>query len=506
MGNQGILDYSFHESQSENQITQAAAMSAISHPDNFYQGQVSDPRHVSFGQDAVLDSDPIVHPQIGEQLQGHTPTLTPMLDNNNSNTQNPPYAAYFQNQNFQPRQNRTINPDPSFPSSSDMGRRSRNGRGILPPRLPESTTGVNSNHSGIGNGYMDPYNSQFPTPMQAVGHGRSGATNMAQAGIVGTNFRRSPSNIAPLQYDNQNAFPSEQYLDIQPSNSANMASNGAQPNSFFQQQAEANGWTRDQMHNYGGASCPGYAQGQTYVLENHAADAPDGSDTGEDSDGTVGSLNDQSLPTGREPMAAQGPVRVQGMESSASGYSKARSGIRGPGGGPMSSRQFKGHSERAPHRLGLSQLKVGNPLGRKSKGANDPENVEIVNCYDNYRMSFQDIARLLNRRQQAQGKPGSFTPNSIHNRYNRCAPIMYQAAGKVFVAIKDRKKHAPEEVDAMSNGPYSIEWTQLKDDCLRRIVGNYESKKWSRIAAEFTDITHENVSARTVATRSGMIM
>ncbi|KAL5348250.1 putative ATP-dependent helicase IRC3 [Pseudogymnoascus australis] len=554
MGNQGILDYSFHESQSENLTTQAAAMSGISHPDNFYQGQVSDPRHVSFGQDAGLDSDPIVRPQIGEQLQGHTPTPTPMLDNsnthnysdaasfqnqkfhqdnggvdpntyvrpqtggqlqghtptpmlddnnnnNNNNTQNPPYATYSQNQNFQPRQNRAIGPDPSFSSSSDMGRRSRNGRGILPPRLPESTTGVNSNHMGTGNGYMAQYNSQFPTPMQAVGHGRTGATNMAQAGIVGTKFRRSPSSIVPLQYDNQNAFLPEQYLDIQPSNSANTASNGAQPNSFYQQQTEANGWTRDQMHKYGGASTSGYAQGQSSVLENHAASAPDGSDTGEDSDGTIGSLNDQSLPTGRESMTAQGPVRVQGMESSAGGYGTVRSGIRGPRGEPMSSRQFKGHSDRAAHRLGLSQLKVGNPIARKSKGANDPENVEIVNCYDNYRMSFQEIAQLLNRRQQAQGKPGSFTPNSIHNRYNRCAPIMYQAAGKVFVAIKDRKKHAPEEVDAMSNGPYSIEWTQLKDDCLRRIVEEYESKKWSRIAAEFTDATHERVSARTVATR-----
>ncbi|OBT60182.1 hypothetical protein VE03_10503 [Pseudogymnoascus sp. 23342-1-I1] len=320
---------------------------------------------------------------------------------------------------------------------------------------------------------------------------------MAQTGNVVNKFRRSASNIAPFPYDNQNGFAPEQYLGIQSSNSANTTLNVGKPNNVFQHQPEAEGWTRDQMHNYSDARSSGYAQGQSSVLTNHGADATDGSDTNEDSD--------QGLPIGQESLTVQGSMGAQGMESSPGDYSTLRSGMRRPGREPMSTRQFKRHFDRASHRIESSQQKAGNPLGRKSKGASDPENIAIVNWYDNYNMSFQDIALRLNSMQEMKGRTGTFTPNSIHNRYNRCAPIIYRAQERVFVAIKNRKKHAPEELDVVSNSHRSIEWNALKDKCLKGIVEEYEANKWSTVAAMFTDATREMVSARTVATRYGML-
>ncbi|KFY90156.1 hypothetical protein V500_05294 [Pseudogymnoascus sp. VKM F-4518 (FW-2643)] len=492
-GYQVSMDYSFPPNQNDNQSAPEAAMSGISHPDNFYEGQISEPGHISFGQDAELEFNPYALPQIDERLHSHTPT--PTLDNNNS--QHYTHTAYSHNQNFQPRQNRGFGRGPSFGSSSDMSR-SRTGRGILPPRLPESSTGVDFNNMVTGNEDMVPYNFQAPTSIQAVDNGRSGATNTAQAGRVGRKFRRSPSNMAPAPYDNQNGFLSGQHLDMQSVNSANTALNVGHSNGIFRAQTEVEGWTRDQNHKYGDTPSSGHAHEHFPALANYGADEPDDSDTGENSDGTVGLPNDQESLT-------VGSTTVQGSESLAGDDRTSRPEMRRRGSEPMSSRQFRGHSDRAAHRTGVSQQKVGKPLGRRSKGATDPVNIEIVNWYDNYSMSFQDIAQRLNSRQEIRGMPGTFTPNSIHNRYNRCAPIIYRAHGRVFVAIKDRKKHAPEELDAMSNGSHSIEWNPLKDQFLKGVVEEYEASKWSRVAAAFTAATGERVSARTVATRFGMM-
>ncbi|OBT59873.1 hypothetical protein VE03_10616, partial [Pseudogymnoascus sp. 23342-1-I1] len=280
-----------------------------SNNNNTHNSHAEYSQNQNFHQDnAGLDPNHYARPQIGEQLQSHTPTPMPMLDNS---PQNSPYAGYSQNQTFQPRQNSAVGRGPSFPSSSDIGRRSHSGKGVLPPRFPEPSTGFNFNNTGSGNGYMAPYNPQVPTSVLAVGNGRSGATNMAQTGNVVNKFRRSASNIAPFPYDNQNGFAPEQYLGIQSSNSANTTLNVGKPNNVFQHQPEAEGWTRDQMHNYSDARSSEYAQGQSSVLTNHGADATDGSDTNEDSDGTIGSPIDQGLPIGQESLTVQGSMGAQ---------------------------------------------------------------------------------------------------------------------------------------------------------------------------------------------------
>jgi hypothetical protein len=505
MGYQGAMDDASLANQYGNQTAPAGALNGISHPGSSYEGQAPESRHVSFGQDGGLGFNPYMRQQIGEEpLQSHTPTPAPTADNNNPQLSYP--TGYSQNQTFQPGQNLGMNHGlRSLPSPSGMGMRPRTGRGILPPRLSESSMGFGFNNFSAGNGGVASYNPQVPTPMPAFGNGYSGTTTSTEhPRKVRSKFRRSPLNMEEPRCDNQNGFASAQHLGMQSNNSLNMTPNVGNPSSVFQPQAEAEGWTRDQIHNHGGALSSGRTSGKSPVLANHEADAADDSDTSEDTDGTIYLPTAQGLLSGQESSTAQGSTVVQGKESLAGDDRTSRSGMRGSRGEPMSSRQFKRHFDRAAHRAGSSQQKVGNPQGRRSKGANDPENIDIVNWYDNHNMTFADIARQLNGRQEARGQPGTFTPNSIHNRYNRCAPIIYRAHGRVFVAIKDRKKHAPEELEAM--GSQSIVWNPLKDQCLRQMVEEYEAKKWDSIAEAFTAATMERVSAGTVSTRYGMMI
>ncbi|OBT54614.1 hypothetical protein VE04_05056 [Pseudogymnoascus sp. 24MN13] len=519
VGYQGAMDHVSLANQYGNQTDPSGAMNSISLPENAYEGQASEARHVSVGQGGGLGSNPYVRHQIGEgPLQSYTSTPAPMVDNNSLQHSYP--TAYSQNQTFQPRQNVGMNQNlRSLPSPSDMGMGSRTGRGVLPPRLSESSMGFGLNHFNSGNGDIASYNSQVPTAMHAFGNGYSGTTNTAQARNVRSTFRRGPLDMAEPRYDIQNGFAPAQHPDMQPNNSANMVPNMGHPGSVFQPQPEAEGWTRDQISKHGDSLSSERAPRQSTVLADHEADTPDGSDMSEDSDGTVCSPADQESSTlqgsttGQESSTVQGSTigqessTVQGLTTSQSNGRLAgddrtsRSGTRGPGGDPMSSRQFRGHFDRAAHRVGSSQQKAGKLPGRRSKGANDPENIAIVNWYDNYNMSFVEIAQRLNSRQEATGKPGTFTPNSIHNRYNRCAPIIYRANGRVFVAIKDRRKHAPEELDAMSYGAYSIEWTPNKDQLLRRTVQEDEANKWRRVAEAFTASTGERVGEGAVSTR-----
>lgn len=328
---------------------------------------------------------------------------------------------------------------------------------------------------------------------------------MTQVGRVGRKSRRSPLDIfTPPQHDSQNGFTSERRFGMQSNSLANMTSNEGFTNDIFLHQAKPEGWTRDQIPNYHDAVYSGHAYGQA-VLENGRTELLDGVDMDENSDSTVGSSSDQDVPTTQELPTVQGSSTAQGTGSLAGDDRRPRSGTRGLGSEPMSSRQFRGHSDRALHRVGGPQQRVGKPPGKRSKGATDPVNIEIVNWYDNHGMSFAEIAQQLNNRLEARGKPGTFTPNSIHNRYNRCAPIMYRATGRVFVAIRNRKKHAPEELDVMSNSAHSIEWTPQKDYVLKRTVEKYEANKWPNIAAAFINATGEMVSAGAVATRFGLI-
>lgn len=512
MGYQGAMGDASPANQYGNQAAPTGALNGICHPGSSYEGQASESRHVSFGQDGGLGFNQYIRQQIGEEpLQSHTPTPAPMVDNSNPQLSYP--TGYPQNQTFQPAQNLGMNHGLcSLPSPSDTGMRPRAGRGVLPPRLSESRMGFGFNNFSAGNEDMAPYNPRVPTPMCEFGNGYSGTTNTAQTRDMRSKFRRSPLNIAEPRYDNQNGFASTQHPGIQSSNSANMTPSVGHPGSVFQPQVEAEGWTRDQTNKYGDAVSSGHARGQSSVLASREADALDGSDTSEDSDSTAYSPAGQGLLSGQESStvqgstAAQGSATAQGKEGLAGDDRTSRSGMRGPRGEQMSSRQFKRHFDRAAHRAGSSQQKVGTPQGRRSKGANDPENIDIVNWYDNHNMTFADIAQRLNGKQEARGQPGTFTPNSIHNRYNRCAPIIYRAHGRVFVAIKDRKKHAPEELEAMGYSSQSIVWNPLKDQFLRQMVEEYEAKKWDSIAEAFTAATMERVSAGTVSTRYGMMM
>lgn len=340
----------FFADRNDNQIAPTGAMSGISHPDNSSEGQVSEPRHVSFAQDGGLEYNPYMRPQIGaERLHSYTPT--PTFDN--STTQNSFRAAYPHNQNSQPRQKRGTGHGPfSTPSPYDMGGLSRTGRGALPHRLSNSNMGVSSLGVGFdnlstGSGDMVLYNAQAPTSKQSFGNGRAGSTNTAQAS-VGSKSRRSPSNIAQPQYDNQHGYASGQHLGTQFGNSLNMNPTLGQPNNISQQQAESEGWTRDQIYQYDDALSSGYAHGQSPVLGDYGADAPNGSEMGENSDSTVSSQT------------------VQGTESLAGDDRMSRSEMRGRGSEPMSSSQFKGHSDRAAHSWGTSA--EGEISGKKIKG------------------------------------------------------------------------------------------------------------------------------------------
>jgi hypothetical protein len=120
---------------------------------------------------------------------------------------------------------------------------------------------------------------------------------------------------------------------------------------------------------------------------------------------------------------------------------------------------------------------------KRALGPNDPENIQIVNMVDNEGMSWIDVCAKLNTERVKTGRKPTFTPNSVHNRYNRNAPILYEAEGKIWVPVNVRKKQGLM-VGAAGKLPF---WNAERDAVLVECVKIFDEERWHRISHLFNE-------------------
>lgn len=136
----------------------------------------------------------------------------------------------------------------------------------------------------------------------------------------------------------------------------------------------------------------------------------------------------------------------------------------------------------------------------KQTGANDPENIRIVNLKDVEGKSFEEIATIINDERIEKGGYPNQKANTVNCRYNRTAPHLYQMQGIPFVRITDR---------AQAGGRYKYSkeqekliWDTEMDDALIEIEHEYRHSKWFIISKKFGKKTgHDWASETEVAVR-----
>jgi hypothetical protein len=137
-------------------------------------------------------------------------------------------------------------------------------------------------------------------------------------------------------------------------------------------------------------------------------------------------------------------------------------------------------------------------MSRRASGANDPENITIVNLVDHHGKKWSEVADILNGARIAKGLQPSFTANGVHNRYNRNAPLLSAAEGREFIPVCERNSKIPKSATSSS-------WTPELDKTLVETVKAVEAEKWPRVAQLFNEITGMHLSAEAVAYRNSLI-
>ncbi|TGO13590.1 hypothetical protein BTUL_0067g00330 [Botrytis tulipae] len=129
---------------------------------------------------------------------------------------------------------------------------------------------------------------------------------------------------------------------------------------------------------------------------------------------------------------------------------------------------------------GLKRPPPGGKVGKRSYGANDPENIAIVNMKENQGMSFAEIAEHLNSEREKQGKKPDLSVCGVNGRYNRTAPILFATQGLKFVPLSERKKAKGAAAHGKSNN--KVGWTVEAENKLVDIVKQVDAEKWSNVA------------------------
>lgn len=411
---------------------------------------------------------------------------TSSLDNNTN--QRPGTATFARNQSHEPAQNRGNHYDrSSFPSSAIGGPRSLLGGRMLQLSEPESTMRADNAYGNQrqGHGKTFSYHPQVSTSIQAFDIGRGGSSYAPWQGKVETNFRRSPATNSGNKYDNDSTFSLDSHPSMGFSDATRTISNVGHTHDTFISQPEAQ--DTDQIHEYGGIQLSGNTHSQSAELRTLRDDEQNMEDIDGNSD------NYDNEPTSRD------------IGSNSDIEYSPRPKILTPGAPMSNSNHFSGHFERAVYQVRKPQQKVKKAHPKRAKGATDPENTQIVDLYDNHNWQFSAIAQYLNIEREKKGLMGRFTPNSVHNRYNRSAPIIYKADGRVFVAIKDRRHHTQDELDSLSGGVHTTVWNKQMDQVLKRVVADYDGDKWRRVAEVFNAITKQNLHASTISARFGLL-
>lgn len=130
---------------------------------------------------------------------------------------------------------------------------------------------------------------------------------------------------------------------------------------------------------------------------------------------------------------------------------------------------------------------------KRGAGANDPENIAIVNMKENEGLTFTQIAEILNRRRIAEGRQPSLTQTGVNGRYNRTAPLLFAAEGKVFIPLSQRSR----DNDGMER--FRPMWNDELNLQLVMAVKEAETKKWEIVASIFEEKTGIKVDTKTAA-------
>jgi hypothetical protein len=153
-------------------------------------------------------------------------------------------------------------------------------------------------------------------------------------------------------------------------------------------------------------------------------------------------------------------------------------------------------------------LKRGLKRGKEAKvckrgyGANDPENIAIVNMYEKDGMSFEQIKNKLNADRVKTGRNPSLSANGVHSRYNRTAPLLFGAEGKVFVPLSQRSGRGQPCGDIPTGRPA---WNDTLDTALVLVVKEWEKTKWENVAKMFQEHPGVDMEPEACAVRHHMI-
>ncbi|OWP05564.1 hypothetical protein B2J93_7908 [Marssonina coronariae] len=139
-------------------------------------------------------------------------------------------------------------------------------------------------------------------------------------------------------------------------------------------------------------------------------------------------------------------------------------------------------SDAALMKRGLTRGKE-DKVCKRGYGANDPENIAIVNMKEKDGLSFTQIVETLNNDRVASGKAPSLSVCGVTSRYNRTAPLLFAAEGKQFIPLSKRGKKGRN----LADGPHEHRpvWSDSADILLVRAVQEDAKGRWIRIAAEF---------------------
>jgi hypothetical protein len=143
----------------------------------------------------------------------------------------------------------------------------------------------------------------------------------------------------------------------------------------------------------------------------------------------------------------------------------------------------------------------GPNICKRGYGANDPENIAIVNMRESEGMNFDQIKDEMNRRRIEAGRDPILTTTGVTGRYNRTAPLLFAAQGEVFVPLSKRGgKNRPNP-----SGENKMAWDDALDVELVSCVKEIEAKKWDEVAKLFNEKTGKTINFLQAAQRHGML-
>lgn len=123
---------------------------------------------------------------------------------------------------------------------------------------------------------------------------------------------------------------------------------------------------------------------------------------------------------------------------------------------------------------------------KRGYGANDPENIAIVNMRESGRMNFKEIVEKLNKERIQNGRKPELSVCGVTARYSRTAPLLFAAEGKQFIPLAKRGRRGLTMADIDLEGiPVRPQWDNETDVLLVQVYKDDEKMRWTRVAEEF---------------------